>query len=147
MFETGTDQSTSLDLQKASTDSSLVAPKNRADNAWVTTTISIGSLLDCINGTSSSSCVAAARTAASQVAQQNRQLPSFINFVSMDVEGLEYDVLQAWPFDAVRVGAWIVEHNNEEPKRANVISLLQAHGYERCVTAGTIRTHNRSAAE
>ena len=60
----------------------------------------------------------------------------------------EYDVLQSWPFDkvsvrsqarplsaaqthrphaaaALQVGAWIVEHNNEEPKRANVIALLK----------------------
>lgn len=33
-------------------------------------------------------------------------LPSFINFVSMDVEGLELEILKFWPFDAVRVGAW-----------------------------------------
>lgn len=108
-------------------------PKAHAENAWVTTTISIGSLLACINGTNS--CVVGDNTANGQAAQQNRQLPSFINFVSMDVEGLEYDVLQAWPFDKVRVGAWIVEHNDEEPKRANIISLLKTHGYERCVMA------------
>lgn len=56
----------------------------------------------------------------------------------MDVEGLEYDVLKAWPFDKLRVGAWIVEHNDEEPKRANIIELLKTHGYERCVTAVTM---------
>ena len=37
--------------------------------------------------------------------------------------------LQSWPFEAVKVGAWIVEHNTEEPKRANVIALLAQHGY------------------
>ena len=110
-----------------------------AETAWVTTTISITSLLDCINGTTSG-CAAAGRAANGEGVQTNTQrLPSFINFVSMDVEGLEYDVLQSWPFDKVRVGAWIVEHNNEEPKRANVVSLLKAHGYERCVTAGPRR--------
>ena len=54
-------------------------------------------------------------------------LPQFINFVSMDVEGLEYDVLQSWPFAKVQVGAWIVEHNNEEPKRTNVIGASSTH--------------------
>ena len=33
-------------------------------------------------------------------------LPSFINFVSMDVEGLELEILTYWPFKSVRVGAW-----------------------------------------
>ena len=113
-----------MDLEKA------------AETAWVTTTISITSLLDCINGTASG-CAAAGRAVNAQGVQTNAQrLPTFINFVSLDVEGLEYDVLQSWPFDKVRVGAWIVEHNNEEPKRANVVSLLKVHGYERCVTAG-----------
>lgn len=33
-------------------------------------------------------------------------LPSFVNFVSLDVEGLEFEILKFWPFDDVRVGAW-----------------------------------------
>lgn len=128
----GTDQSTSLDLQKATVSASSTEAAPPSDNAWVTTTISIPSLIACINGTGD--CIAAHSAANGQAAPANSQrLPSFINFVSMDVEGLEHDVLQAWPFDEVRVGAWIVEHNNEEPKRGNVISLLKAHGYERYV--------------
>jgi hypothetical protein len=49
--------------------------------------------------------------------------------VSLDVEGAEYDVLQAFPFSTHRVGAWTIEHNNEEPKRSRIRSLLESHGY------------------
>ena len=55
---------------------------------------------------------------------------SLIHFVSLDVEGLEFDVLQAWPFEAAEVGAWIVEHNMQEPKRSDVKRLLQSQGYK-----------------
>jgi hypothetical protein len=101
----GTDQSTSLDLEKAKATPSSAEMGTNAGNAWVTTTISITSLLACVNGTSATPCVAngggGAAVAAAAEGAGGSMLPSFINFVSMDVEGLEYDVLQAWPFAKV----------------------------------------------
>lgn len=60
--------------------------------------------------------------------------PAFVNYVSMDIEGAEYEALKAFPFDRVKVGAWTIEHNLEEPKRTNIKALLEAHGYQRVHT-------------
>ena len=55
--------------------------------------------------------------------------PSFIHFISLDIEGAEFEALKGFPFDRVRVGAWVIEHNNEEPKRTNIRKLLESRGY------------------
>ncbi len=57
--------------------------------------------------------------------------PRFIHFVSLDIEGAEYEALRAFPFERVSVGAWAIEHNREEPKRSNIRTLLEGHGYRR----------------
>src|SRR5262245_10025530 len=57
--------------------------------------------------------------------------PSFIHFISLDIEGAELEALHAFPFDRYRVGAWAIEHNREEPKRTQIQELLAAHGYRR----------------
>jgi len=60
--------------------------------------------------------------------------PAFVHFVSIDIEGAEYEALKGFPLDRVRVGAWVIEHNNEEPKRSNIKALLESHGYVRSHT-------------
>jgi len=57
--------------------------------------------------------------------------PSFINYISMDIEGAELEALKAFPFDQYRVGSWTIEHNREEPKRSQIVALLESHGYRR----------------
>jgi FkbM family methyltransferase len=57
--------------------------------------------------------------------------PRFIHFVSLDIEGAELEALRAFPFDRYRVGAWTIEHNREEPKRSEIMTLLTQHGYRR----------------
>mgnify|MGYP001279889917 CR=1 FL=1 len=57
--------------------------------------------------------------------------PTFIHFMSLDIEGAELEALKGFPFDRVRVGALVVEHNREEPKRSRLKALLEAHGYTR----------------
>lgn len=52
--------------------------------------------------------------------------PSFIAFISLDVEGHEYTVLTKFPWDEYRVGAWIVEGNDDKVK-----AILEQHGYRR----------------
>ena len=54
---------------------------------------------------------------------------ALIHYVSIDTEGSEYEILAAFPFDAYQVGAFTIEHNCEEPKRARIRELLESHGY------------------
>lgn len=60
---------------------------------------------------------------------QQARAPRYIHYVSLDVEGAEYDVLQAFPFSTHEVGAFTIEHNQEEPKRSRIRSLLESKGY------------------
>jgi len=52
--------------------------------------------------------------------------PSFIAFISLDVEGHEYTALSKFPFSDYEVGAWIVEGHDVKVKE-----LLELHGYKR----------------
>jgi len=60
---------------------------------------------------------------------ERARAPRYIHYVSLDVEGAEYEVLQAFPFSTREVGAFTIEHNQEEPKRSRIRSLLESHGY------------------
>ena len=55
--------------------------------------------------------------------------PSWIDFLSLDVEGGEEDVLQSWPWDEYSIGALTVEHNFEEPRRTRIRELLKHRGF------------------
>ena len=43
--------------------------------------------------------------------------PTFIHFMSLDIEGAELDALRGLSLDRYRFGAMAIEHNYEEPKR------------------------------
>ena len=60
--------------------------------------------------------------------------PPFIHFLSLDIEGAEFDALKGLPFDRYRFGAMAIEHNEEEPKRTNILKFLEARGYRRVHT-------------
>jgi FkbM family methyltransferase len=55
--------------------------------------------------------------------------PSFIHFMSLDIEGAELEALQGFPFDQYKLGALAVEHNYEQPKRSRIEQLLRSKGY------------------
>ena len=55
--------------------------------------------------------------------------PGFIEYLSLDVEGSEYEVLRAFPFDEYAFGCISVEHNYELDKKELVHDLLTANGY------------------
>lgn len=57
--------------------------------------------------------------------------PSFIHFMSIDIEGAELEALKGIPFDQYRFGAMAIEHNEEEPKRTDILNFLKLQGYER----------------
>jgi FkbM family methyltransferase len=62
---------------------------------------------------------------------QQAQAPSFIHFMSIDIEGAELEALKGIPFDKYRFGAMAIEHNEEEPKRTDILKFLEARGYQR----------------
>ena len=57
--------------------------------------------------------------------------PSFIHFLSLDIEGAELEALKGVPFDKYRFGAMAIEHNDEEPKRSDLLKFLEERGYRR----------------
>jgi FkbM family methyltransferase len=57
------------------------------------------------------------------------QAPTFIHFMSLDIEGGELDALRGLSLDRYRFGAMAIEHNFEEPKRTQIRELLEQHGY------------------
>jgi FkbM family methyltransferase len=60
--------------------------------------------------------------------------PSFIHFLSLDIEGAELDALRGTPLDKYRFGAMAIEHNDEEPKRTDLLKFLESKGYRRVHT-------------
>ena len=60
--------------------------------------------------------------------------PSYIHFLSLDIEGAELEALKGVPFDKYRFGAMAIEHNDEEPKRSDILKFLEARGYRRSHT-------------
>jgi len=55
--------------------------------------------------------------------------PPFIEYLSLDTEGSEYDILSAHDFNKYKFGYICVEHNRLEPARTNIRTLLESKGY------------------
>lgn len=55
--------------------------------------------------------------------------PSFIDYMSLDVEGAELEVLNGIDFQTYRIGIMNVEHNFIEPRRSEIKELLLKNGY------------------
>ena len=54
----------------------------------------------------------------------NSNAPNFIDYLSIDTEGSEYDILKTVIFDKYIFGFINIEHNYEEPIRTNIKELL-----------------------
>jgi hypothetical protein len=57
--------------------------------------------------------------------------PQYIDFMSLDVEGAEYDALRGLSLDRYEFGAMVIEHNYETEKREAIRKLLVGKGYVR----------------
>lgn len=55
--------------------------------------------------------------------------PAYIDYMSIDLQGAEYEALCGMSLDKWRVGAFTIEHMYEEPKRTLIRALLESHGY------------------
>lgn len=63
-------------------------------------------------------------------------VPSFINLVSMDTEGIEDKVLSAWPWSTFKVTVFIVENEGNSRKAGLVCAILKREGYLLTPTQG-----------
>lgn len=61
--------------------------------------------------------------------------PRDIDYLSIDTEGSELDVLAAHDFDRYRFRIITVEHNGQAARRNKIAKLLSAQGYRRCIPA------------
>jgi FkbM family methyltransferase len=55
--------------------------------------------------------------------------PKFIEYLSLDTEGTELEILRSVDLNKYSFGVIDVEHNYEEPRRSEIRSYLLAHGY------------------
>ena len=56
--------------------------------------------------------------------------PSFIEYLSLDTEGSEYEILKAHDFNKYKFGYICVEHNHIEKNRILIRELLENKGYQ-----------------
>ena len=56
--------------------------------------------------------------------------PSFIDYLSLDTEGSEYEILKMFPFNQFSFGVITVEHNFNS-NREHIYDLLSMHNYVR----------------
>jgi len=58
--------------------------------------------------------------------------PKDIDYISVDTEGSEFDILSAFDFDVHNVRIFTIEHNwGHTPARQNIYKLMTSKGYER----------------
>ena len=56
--------------------------------------------------------------------------PSFVEYLSLDTEGSELEILKSVDFQKYTFGIIDVEHNFVEPRRTKIRELLTSNGYE-----------------
>jgi len=60
--------------------------------------------------------------------------PNVIDYISLDIEGLEFDILQSFDFNKYKVLTWTVEHNLVNTQESinnffNILYLLLSKNY------------------
>jgi hypothetical protein len=60
---------------------------------------------------------------------KNANAPMFIEYMSLDTEGSELEILKHFDFKQYIFGLIDVEHNFVEPRRTNIKNLLVSNGY------------------
>lgn len=61
---------------------------------------------------------------------KKHQAPKYIDYLSIDTEGSEFEILNAFDFEKYSFGIITVEHNNT-PQREMIFALLTSNGYKR----------------
>lgn len=60
--------------------------------------------------------------------------PNEIDYISLDTEGNEIEILRVFDFEKYKVKFFSVEHNEKETNRQNIYNLLTSKGYDRVLT-------------
>jgi FkbM family methyltransferase len=60
---------------------------------------------------------------------EKHKMPQKIEYLSMDTEGSEFEILSVFPFDKYKFGCITYEHNGEWIKREKIKNLLESKGY------------------
>lgn len=63
--------------------------------------------------------------------------PSYIDYISVDTEGSEYEILKDFPFMKYRFGVITIEHNFVDEKREKIHNLLSKYDYVRVLSDKT----------
>lgn len=103
------------------------------DKGEILKSLSITDLLNCIDSTKTS----LDPQICDRVPINKLQIPktndgkSFINFISMDIEGQERKLLHSFPFEHVQVGVWVIETGGAgtADQGSEVKDILEGHGY------------------
>jgi len=61
---------------------------------------------------------------------ENYDAPHFIEYLSLDTEGSEYEILRTLDFSKWTFGLLSIEHNHIEPRRSMIRNLLTVNGYK-----------------
>jgi cellulose biosynthesis protein BcsQ len=56
--------------------------------------------------------------------------PINIDFLSIDTEGSEFEILKNFDFDSYKIKLICFEHNHDEVKKNNLNNLLLSNGYK-----------------
>jgi len=62
---------------------------------------------------------------------EKAKAPKWIDYMNIDVEGAEYEVLRGFSLDKYNVGSLTIEHNYEVEKRELIRKLMESKGYVR----------------
>jgi len=57
--------------------------------------------------------------------------PGCVDYLSIDTEGSEYEILRAFDFTSREIRVITVEHNYDRTRRSSIHELLTGHGYRR----------------
>lgn len=57
-------------------------------------------------------------------------VPEYIDYMSLDVEGVELEVIKSINLDTYKIALMSIEHNNDEEKRALIREHLLGYGYD-----------------
>lgn len=64
-------------------------------------------------------------------ALKTHNAPSWIDFLSIDTEGSEYEIITSVDLGCYRFGAICIEHNYSALRRNSILMFLESHGYQR----------------